>query len=1731
MPFLAVAFTRDEQSFEVRSALYAWNETNGRFALQQTFPTTAAVDVAHLPTQHEHLLMFANLLTIEDELAAPSPGEDAVATVEAPTGCAAQRHKLRFWRPQEAPGFRRLGDVLTMCAGADACAPEGHATLLREGAWLAPPLGFDALPWWDEPQADGDGDAPAEEVSTVTVWRPRAPPGFVCLGEVVTPDTTAPDTDVVRCVDAGLVRPAPVAQHPSPVRWDNVCGGPDDCPGAGGCWSYVELPGSLTFARVTAAELAADAPPTRPQLVQRPYAAVQSFLARGASPVYRYSRRTGRFEHLQDVPTVGPAALEAFSITEPLAGTDISRPRHFIAVANRQAQAPVVLGGPDAFDQAPVLLEWSGGRLAVVQNFSSAASLAEDPCDALPAGRCACTDEDARARAELALFGDCASYAPGEVNHGFCEADGACGACGVSCAGECRPECAGATQEEFERRTAGAWDVASGLRGATGLRYFSHAGQHFLAVAQSVCDLAATRAECAAQHRTQPYSAVLQWNGEAFGPLLALDPHAPEVAATPALRDHHAFALRLPAGAALGFEFAALPGPPGAPAGAAPLLIALSLTKGVLAYRWAFDRVSRLRGVAAVAAGAADPLPVVWAVSDVARSVASIEHAPVLDSLGATAARLRLRAFDVAADPDADAGAGAGAALAFALTGARRVREVAPPAGGAGATLVVDGGLRTSELLCAVPPLDAALLAPWHQTLFASACQALSFNVTLDAGDPALLAAPPALAADGSLRFAVAPHASGSASYTAVAEDSGGARAPPRRFAVRVTTLNSAPRFFVSDVELPEDGGEQALVFATGVDAGGADEDWQELEWLFSFTNPALFAAKPQLSVVAGEGVIRLTPALDAFGESTVRVRLRDSGGQLARLTPDGATVLEGEDTSPATEFTVRVLPRNDPPRVALRAQLVVSPGGHAQRVEDVVTRAAPGPPNEAGQALSFALVSVRPAGGVPLDGVFFAEPPALARNGTLSFTLLPSSTGNVHITFALRDDGGAALPGESDAAEAALVLVVVSENLAPRFEVDAVNTLYLPRTADPELAFTLPGFARGITAGSPAEDRTQRLSFTLSNVSNPALFTAPYGLPAISLDGTLTLTLASSAPGRSSALLTLDDDGGRLKRGRDTSGPVPVVLAVQRVNLAPSFALRAAQVHAVENQGAYEERGFALELSAGAPDEEAWQTLSFSLAVVASVEGLFEPGRGPAIDSEGTLRFTPALGMYGRATVSARVTDDGGTGAGGEDVSAGPPQVFTVLVQPQPRLAAVSPRIGAAAGGTRVTITGEFLEPAYADDEGRCAVTRALVGGTPCAQTLPVDARTLVCVAPPGVGVADVTVESTLLGATRVGTLQAAFQRLAVVYGGVAQGASTGVLAVGPSADYPGSALRPAASAQLLDGFAQAADRGVRAVAALGSTLYLGGSFTRAGGVPVYHVAAFDGAAARPLGMGVDGVVNALAPLGALLVVGGGFAKAFQPLDPAAGAGAAGVLESGGLAGWDGARWQLVGGEALQGFVTCLLAAGGGARLFVGGRFSAPRRDNNLAVFDTAAERWSSVCDAAGACGVRGGDVHALAAQGEDLYVGGSFTLAGAVRVQGLARWDGRRFYAMGAFDSPVLALALVRGQLVAGGGFAAVDGQPRAGLARFHGGRWEGVGGGVGGIVHALAGAGDCLWAAGELRSAGGAEVIAGVPVRNAANWCYDAGAAARARWDAVDWSGAEVGPVAVVAALQGN
>ncbi len=76
-------------------------------------------------------------------------------------------------------------------------------------------------------------------------------------------------------------------------------------------------------------------------------------------------------------------------------------------------------------------------------------------------------------------------------------------------------------------------------------------------------------------------------------------------------------------------------------------------------------------------------------------------------------------------------------------------------------------------------------------------------------------------------------------------------------------------------------------------------------EWLSSTNNPDLFADGPTITPVFGQlGALSFTPAPNANGTATVRVRGRDSGG-----TANG-----GDDTSARVLFDIIITPANDPP-------------------------------------------------------------------------------------------------------------------------------------------------------------------------------------------------------------------------------------------------------------------------------------------------------------------------------------------------------------------------------------------------------------------------------------------------------------------------------------------------------------------------------------------------------------------------------------------------------------------------------------------------------------------------------------------------------------------------------------------------------------------------------------------------------------------------------------------------
>ena len=108
--------------------------------------------------------------------------------------------------------------------------------------------------------------------------------------------------------------------------------------------------------------------------------------------------------------------------------------------------------------------------------------------------------------------------------------------------------------------------------------------------------------------------------------------------------------------------------------------------------------------------------------------------------------------------------------------------------------------------------------------------------------------------------------------------------------------------------------------------------------------------------------------------------------------------------------------------------------------------------------------------------------------------------------------------------------------------------------------------------------------------------------------------------------------------------------IAVTPVNDVPSFAPGADQVVS-EDGGAQSVSGWATRIDAGAANE-AGQGVSFIVSTDDRV--LFASGGEPRVGTDGTLAYRSAANAVGKATVTIRVHDDGGTADGGIDTGPG---------------------------------------------------------------------------------------------------------------------------------------------------------------------------------------------------------------------------------------------------------------------------------------------------------------------------------------------------------------------------------------------------------------------------------------------------------------------------------------------
>jgi len=352
------------------------------------------------------------------------------------------------------------------------------------------------------------------------------------------------------------------------------------------------------------------------------------------------------------------------------------------------------------------------------------------------------------------------------------------------------------------------------------------------------------------------------------------------------------------------------------------------------------------------------------------------------------------------------------------------------------------------------------------------------------------------------------------------------------------------------------------------------------------------------------------------------------------------------------------------------------------------------------------------------------------------------------------------------------------------------------------------------------------------------------------------------------------------------------------------------------------------------------------------------------------------------------------------------------------------------------------------------------------------------------------------------------------------------------------------------------------------GPALHVGGTFTTAGGVVANNIAKWDGSSWSALGSGVEGSALFVAALavyddggGPALYVGGSFTTA-------------GGVATNNIAKWNGSSWSAVGIGA-DGFAVTALAVyddGGGPALYAAGDFTTA-----AGVAANAIARWDGSSWTALGSGLSGG-VNTLSVHddgsGPALFAGGGFTAAGGVAASKIARWDGSSWSALGSGLSGGVnpgVNALVEYDdgsgpaLYAGGGFTTAGGGPANRIAKWDGSSWSALGSEVGGPnpdVFALSvyddGSGPGLYASGNFTTAGGTAVN-GLARWDGSNWSalgsevntpwcmgvYDDGSGSAlyvggafggtvlgftgvARWDGAEWSGLGSGMPGSVLAL---
>jgi hypothetical protein len=386
----------------------------------------------------------------------------------------------------------------------------------------------------------------------------------------------------------------------------------------------------------------------------------------------------------------------------------------------------------------------------------------------------------------------------------------------------------------------------------------------------------------------------------------------------------------------------------------------------------------------------------------------------------------------------------------------------------------------------------------------------------------------------GSLTFIPVANANGMATITVTVTDSGLDLTPgngddlsvTRTFTVTVNAVNDQPSFTAAGNPTPvnEDAGAQNVAgFITSFTSGGGVDEAGQLPTynVSAVSNASLFSAQPTINAA---GQLSYTPTANAFGTSTFQVTVNDGGG----------TANSGVDTSAPQTFTITVNAVNDAPSFVIGPNRTTPNTAGPQTLPGQATSISFGPANEAPQTVTF-LVSNN-------NGALFLSPPAIASNGTLTFTPAAGASGMATVTVQAQDSGGT-LNGGIDLSPTQTFTITIQNNNPPTL--DPLGNLVINQNAGNQ-AVSLTGIGTG--------GEVQPLSVTASSSDINLIPTPTLSYISPNATGTLNFAPALNQIGSATITVTVRDSGfdGILNNGDDATIVRTFTVQVNDVNDPP---------------------------------------------------------------------------------------------------------------------------------------------------------------------------------------------------------------------------------------------------------------------------------------------------------------------------------------------------------------------------------------------------------------------------------------------------------------------------------------------------------------------------------------------------------------------------------------------------